>query len=230
MSSRAVISIMLILVSLGASAADWGTLAADSDRTLDPALLSALRNEDFDTKVLICAGVGKRADPYAGDIIASLMATRAVKTSDTVELLLRTLLQGLFDPSRGESWISDRIEANRDVLDSMAGRMAEWRDPQLAGALVRIIPSLHTPRALPALAQAGSRVVRALERGSGAMLPQELALALDFLSAVEKTRRPDFLAQCTDIARLSREKFIVDRARAVAQEIAAQNPRSTAAP
>jgi hypothetical protein len=227
MSSRAVISVVLILVSLGASAADWGTLAADSDRTLDPALLSAMQDEDLDTKLSICAGVGNRADPFAGNIIAALMAGNSRKTRDTVELLLRTLLQGLFEPSRGESWISQRIEANRNELDSMAGEMAEWRDPQLVGALVRILPLLNTPRALPALAQAGSRVVRALERGSGAIHPQELALVLDFLSAVERTHRSDFLAQCTDIARLSREKLIVDRARAVAREIAAPNSRNT---
>ena len=50
---------------------------------------------------------------------------------------------------------------------------------------------------------------------------QDLALALDFLSAVERTRRPEFLGQCTDIARLSREKTVVQRAREVARAIAA---------
>jgi len=222
MSSRAVISLVLILVSLVASAADWGTLAAGSDRTLDPTLLSAMQNEDFGTKLLICAGVGNRGDPFAGDIIAALMAGNSGKTRDTVELLLRTLLQGLFDPSKGENWISDRIMANRDVLDSMAGRMTDWRDPQLVGALVRILPGLNTPRALPALSQAGSRVVKALQKGNGAIPSQELALVLDFLSAVARTHRSEFLEQCTEIARLSREKLVVDRARAVAKEIVAQ--------
>jgi hypothetical protein len=228
MSSRAVISALLIFAAVAVSAADWGTLAADSDRTLDSTLVSALQTEDFDTKVLICTGVGNRADPFAGDIIAALMEGNAGKMSDTVELLLRMLLQGLFDPSKGENWMSERIAANRDQLDSMAGRMAQWRDPQLAGALVRILPSLNTPGALPGLAQAGSRVVRTLEAGKGVMLSQDLALTLDFLKAAETTRRADFLEQCTAIARLSREKLVVDRAREVAREISAQNPRNTA--
>jgi hypothetical protein len=227
MSSRAAISTLLIFLSVAASAADWGTLAADSDRTLDSALLSALQSEDFDTKVLICVGVGKRDDPFAGDIIASLMARKAGKVSDTIELLLRLLLQGLFDPSKGEKWISDRISANRDELDSMAGRMEQWGDPQLAGALVRIIPSLNSPRALPALAQVGSRVVRTLETGQGIMLSPDLALTLDFLTAVEATQRAEYLEQCTAIARLSREKLVVERAREVARKIAAPNPRGT---
>jgi hypothetical protein len=222
MSSRAVFSSVLILVALAASASDWGTLAAESDRTLDPMLLAAMQDEDFDTKVLICEGVGRRGDPFAGDIIASLMAGNVGKKSDPVELLLRTLLKGLFDPSRGEDGIGERIAANRDELDSMAGRMAEWRDPQLVGALVRILPSLSTPKALPALAQAGLRVVKVLEKGNGVIPSQEDALILDFLSSVERTRRVEFLEQCTAIARLSREKLIVDRARAVARVIVSQ--------
>ena len=229
MSSRVAISTLLIFAAFAVSAADWGTLAADSDRRLDSALLSALQNEDFDTKVLICTGIGKRADPFAGDIIAALLESSAGKTSDTIELLLRMLLQGLFDPSKGENWISERIAANRDELDSMAGRMTQWKDPQLAGALVRIFPSLNTPGALPALAQVGSRVVRTLENGKGVLLAQDFALAQEFLTAVETTRRTDFLEQCTAIARLSREKLVVDRARDVAREIAAQNPRGTGA-
>jgi hypothetical protein len=181
-----------------------------------------LQNEDFDTKLMICAGVGNRADPFAGNMIAALLAGNSGKTRDTVELLLRALLQGLFDPSRGERWISDRIEANRDELDFMARRMAEWRDPQLAGALVRILPSLNAPGALPALAAAGERIVRSLESGKGETLSQDLALALDFLSAVEKTRRSEFLGQCADIARLSREKVVSARAREVARGLAAK--------
>jgi hypothetical protein len=185
-------------------------------------LMSALQDEDFDTKLLICDGVGRRGDPFAGNIIDWLMTGNAGRKSDTVELLLRTLLKGLFDPSRGEASIRERITANQDVLDSLAARMAQWKDPQLAGALVRILPALDTPNALPALAQAGRRVVKALENGSGIVLSQEDALILDFLSSVERVRRIEFLEQCTAIARLSREKLIVDRARAVARAIIPQ--------
>jgi hypothetical protein len=227
MSSRAVISTLILFAAVTASAADWGTLAAESDRRLDPALVSALQGEDFDTKVLICTGVGHRPDPFAGDILTALLEINAGKMSDRIELLLRMLLQGLFDTSKGEKWVSDRIAANRDVLDSMARRMAQWKDPQLAGALVRILPSLDTPGALPGLAQAGSRVVGTLETGNGVIPSQDLALAMDFLTAVEATGRADFLEQCTAIARLSREKAIVDRAREVARGIAAPNPRNT---
>jgi len=230
MSSRAVISALLLFAAVAVSAADWGTLAADSDRSLDSAFVSVLQSEDFDTKALICTGVGKRSDPFAGDIITALLESNAGKTSDRIELLLRMLLNGLFDQSKGEKWIADRIAANRDVLDSMAGRIAKWKDPQLAGALVRILPALNTPGALPGLAQVGSRVVGTLETGKGVMPSQDLALALDFLSAVEATGRADFLDQCTTIARLSREKLVVDRAREVARVIAEQNPRSTPAP
>ena len=134
MSSRAVISALFICVACAASAADWGTVAADSDRTLDSALLAALHGEDLDTKALICTGVGKRADPFAGDIITALMESDAGKTGDIVEILLRMILQGLFDPSKGPNWTSERVKANRDAL-------IPWQDGWRSGE----IHSLQAP-------------------------------------------------------------------------------------
>ncbi|HYW82432.1 MAG TPA: hypothetical protein VFB30_04205, partial [Spirochaetia bacterium] len=81
MSSRVVISALLLFAAVAASAADWGTLAADSDRRLDSALLSALQSEDFDTKALICTGVGQRPDPFAADILTALLESNAGKMS-----------------------------------------------------------------------------------------------------------------------------------------------------
>jgi hypothetical protein len=221
MSSRAVFSALLMLIAAVAIAADWGTLAAGSDRTLDTTLVSALNTEDFGTAIMICEGIGRRGEPYAGDVIASLAAGNPGRTDSQRELLLRILLEKLFDPARDEPAIQARIAANSEELDSLVGRIAQWKDPQLVGVLVRVLPSLPGKTALPALAEAGSRAIDELRQGMGLVSPQEGAL-LDFLSSVERISSEDFLEQCTAIARLSRDKVIVDRARAIARAIASQ--------
>ena len=228
MSSRVVVlaagglfCALLLAVSTRGAADDLGTFAVRSDRADDPILLQSLEEEDFSTSVLICDAVGRRDDPYAADIIAFLLERNAGAEKVHVEILLRMLLRGLFDTSRGEQWVRSAITANAGVLDTMISRIDRWTDPQLTSSLVRLLPFLPASQALPALLTVGSGLVDRLESGEGLITSQETGLAMDFLATVERMRCRDSFDQCAAIARLSREKVLVDRARSVARSLAA---------
>ena len=222
MSSRGIITVLLLMASEIAAAADWGTFALNSDHNADPVILEAMDTQDFDTKFLLCQGVGRRADPFAGDIISSLLVRHASAESYRSELLVRVLLQGLFDPARGEAAIRVRVTANRAVLAQMTGTIERWKDAQLTAALVRILPYMEIGDALSPLMSVASRCVAVLREDGGVIASQEIALDLDFLSIVEKMPGRDFLEPCLAISHLSREKVLVDRARAVVKEILAR--------
>lgn len=227
MSSRAVvlatgglICALLLAASTMVAAEDWGTYAARSDRGDDPFLMQALDDEDFSTKVLICSGVGRRDDPYAADIIASLLERNAGAEKVQVEILLRMLLQGLFDSARGEERIRSAVTANAGVLDTMISRIDRWTDPQLKAVLVRLFPFMPPSEVLSALLTVGSGLVDRLESAEGLITSQEMGLAMEYLATVEKMKCRDSFEQCAAIARLSREKVLVDRARSVARALA----------
>jgi hypothetical protein len=222
MSSREIITCLLLLASQLAAAADWGTFAVKSDHRDDPVILEAMDTHDFDTKFLLCQGVGMRADPFAGDIIDSLLARHTGAESYRVELLVRALFQGLFDPERGEPAIRARVAANSVVLSEMTGRIDQWKDAQLTAALVRVLPLMDVREALPPLMEVASRLVAVLRESRGIIASHNIALALDFLAAVEKMPGRDFLEPCIAISRLSREKVLVDRARDVVGVIIAR--------
>jgi hypothetical protein len=222
MSSRGIIAGLLLMVSQLAAAADWGTFALKSDHNDDPVILEAMDTQDFDTKILLCQGVGRRDDPFAGDIIDSLLARHTGAESYRAELLVRVLMQGLFDPARGEAALRARVAANRRVLAEMTGRIDRWKDPQLTAALVRVLPLMEARDALPPLMEVASRLVAELREDRGIIVSQDIALAMDFLSAVEKVPGRDFLEPCIAISRLSREKVLVDRARGVVNVILAR--------
>ena len=231
MSSRGYIRVMqkarigvacalFLVASTMAAAEDWGTFAARSSRADDAVLLQVMGEEDLTTKALICGGVGRREDPYAADIIGSLMERNTGGGRVQVEFLLRVLLQGLFDPARGEQKIQSALSANASVLDSMISRIDRWTDPQLTSTLVRLFPFMPAEKVLPALLTVGSELVDSLSSGKGLIQPQRFGLAMDYLAAVEKMKCSDALDQCAAIARLSREKALVDRARSVAGVLA----------
>ena len=213
---------LLLMVSQLAAAADWSTFALQSDHSEDPVILEAMDTQDFDAKLLLCQGVGRRADPFAGDIIDSLLARHTGAERFRAELLVRVLMQGLFDPARGEKAIRDRVAANRVALVEMTGHIDRWKDPQLTAELVRVLPLMDAREALSPLMEVASRLVDELRESRGAIASPDIALALDFLSAVEKMPGRDFLQPCIAISRLSREKVLVDRARRVVIAILAR--------
>ena len=222
MSSRGIITCLLLMASQLAAAADWGSFALKSDRSDDSVILAAMDTQDFDTKFLLCQGVGARADPFAGDIINSLLARHTGAESYRVELLVRVLIQGLFDPTRGEAAIRARLAANSVVLAAMTDHIDRWKDAQLTAALVRVLPLMEAREALPPLMGVASRLVSELREERGAIASQDIALAMDFLSAVEKMPGRDFLEPCIAVSRLSREKVLVERARSVVKVILAR--------
>jgi hypothetical protein len=224
MSSRRII-LGLVLLSAAltpAVAAEWTALASASDHAQDPLILQAMESGDFETRVQLCVGVGKRADPFAGAIIESILThDRGVKGFQS-ELLLRMLLGSLFDASWGDGGIRTRVEANVTALVDLYDRIAEWKDPQLTGILVRLLPFMKGYDVDPPLMQIGARLVDGLTRSRGVITSQEIALALDYLASVERMPSLDFLDQCVSIAELSREKILVDRARSVAAVLMSQ--------
>jgi hypothetical protein len=226
MSSRPAILGGLILALLTAAASpaaaqDWNAFAAGSGRADDPVLLQALADGDFSERALICAGIGRRDDPYASDVVQWLLERNAGTARFQIEILLRMLLQGLFDPARGEQRMRAAIAENAPALGSMIVRIDRWTDPQLKSALVRLFPLMPAADVLPALLAVGSGLVRHLESAPGLIPSQEMELAMDYLTAVEATKAADAFAQCAALARLSREKVLVERARSVARAVAA---------
>jgi hypothetical protein len=212
-ATRPLLAAFLLLVAHLAPCEDWAAFAARSTHQDDPQLIQTIASVDFDTRLSICRGIGGRADPFAGDIIDSFFARYSTRESYRDSLLLRELLAGLFDPARGDADVRARVIANESSLASMAGRLSDRTDPQLAGSLVRILPLMPPGTALSALMDVGARLTYALRR-SGGEIPQQLSgLALDYLGAAALLKSQDTLEQCIEIARLSREKVIVDKAR-----------------
>jgi hypothetical protein len=226
MSSRpailgGLIFVFLIAAASPAAAQDWAAFAERSGRADDPLLVQALADGDFGERALICSGIGRRDDPYAADIVQWLLERNAGAGRFQFEILLRMLLQGLFDPARGDQRMRAAVTANAAALGAMIARIDLWTDPQLKSALVRLFPHMPAADVLPALLAVGSDLVHILESEKGLLPPQDMGLAMDYLAAVEALKAGDAFAQCAALARLSREKVLVDRARAVARAVAA---------
>ena len=170
MSSRALtaaLAILLLFVAFLAPCEDWAAFASRSSRGDDPFLIQTMASVDFDTRLSICRGIGERPDPYAADIIDSFFARYSARESYRDSLLLRELLAGLFDPCAGEADLRARVTANESSLAAMADRLGDRLDPQLAGALVRILPLMPSGTALPALMDVGARLTGSCAAAAG---------------------------------------------------------------
>jgi len=220
MSSRPALLALLIVCAARLAAADpppgEEAVVRESSQSDDPVILDILETGDFDLQARLCIALGGREDPFFGNIVSWLLEGSHPMPVERREHLLRLLLEAIFFASAGPEILRTRVEANREILDVLFDSQKELRDPQLRGTLVRLLPLCEGWRNIPRLAETGAGIVERLRETEGRLPDPDAAFLLDFLSAVEMIPSKDLLGTCADIARLSRERGAVERARKVA--------------
>lgn len=221
MSSRLTLILCLFFaMSQGIHAMDWAWFVENSDRSSDPAIIEALATNDLQAQRSIVSALAKRADPYAADIIEAILSGFGGKLVSRRELLLRLIVTSLFSPDESPAAVSRRIDANRDALDALVSGLNAYRDPQLAAAIVRIIPLLDESRYLPLVTQAASTLENRMADQQGGLSPMDADLLFTILAYAEAHPSFDLLEMCLAASRGSRNKRIVDESRAAARSIA----------
>jgi hypothetical protein len=200
-----------------ASPLDWRSFAASTDSGSDTAFFDAFVLGDTEIRLALCEGIGLRSDPAEGAIIDFIADGHRGNAAWDAVVFLRALLASVFDPSQPDEALRNRVAANASALDALFSRVGEWRDPQLVEALVNLAPLCAGSVRLTALVEVGNGIVHALETGSGLLMPQSRSLAFAYLRSVREIADGAFLFSCSEIARLSRDKDIVDAARLAAR-------------
>ncbi len=217
MSSRTVLPMLLAVLALAspqpALCDDWAAFTARSGSGDDGLLVSVLESGDFDTRTSICSSMGKRQDPDARAVLSWLLAGYSTASVSKAELLLRLTLSSLFDNVSDDAMLSRRVSANASVLTQLAQDIDGFSDPLLQGTIVRLLPRLPADDGRRALMTVGARLIAKLREADGNLPAGETSLAFDYLEAVRLIGNNDFLDQCVSLARLSRDKRIVDAAR-----------------
>lgn len=224
MSSRnGLIAAMVALEALRAWAAvpGWEGFVEGSDRSANPAIIQLVSTSDFAEKKALLSAIGRRAEPYAGDIIESLASGYLGREEFKGELLLRILLDSLFSTALPPSTRADRIQANREALGGIVLRLTHFSDPQLAGVIVQIIPDLGQKQYFPILSEQAAILIARMEKQKGELSPMDTDLLLALLDCFIANPSADFLEICLTAARISRNEATVSRSRSAAAAIAA---------
>jgi hypothetical protein len=195
----------------------WREFALDSDRSDDPVILDVLEGATLDERLEILEAVGERADPFIGSYLDDFLLRHTSHPAES-EHLMRVLLDSAFPRSTDLERLAGRVAPNQTVLLEASARLATFSDPQLSAAIVRLIPLLPGGRA--DLLGTVDRLAKRLAREDGLLDPRDNALLLDALEAMGRVGSPDFLEPALAVARLSREKVVVVRARSVARALA----------
>jgi len=212
--------LLALLALLGAAApaaALWHELALASDRRFDDVMLDILEGATLDEKLEILAAIGQRDDPEIGAYLDDFLGRHPAQPALS-EHLLRILLDSAFPRDAPPDRLAARVAPNQAALLAAAARLASFSDPQLCAAIARVVPLLPGGRA--DLLGLVDRLVDRMERTDGLLDPRENGLLLDALEAARAIGSPDFLEPVLSVARLSRERVVVERARAVALVLA----------
>jgi hypothetical protein len=203
--ARLLIVVLAFLISARPASALWREFALASDRRLDDVIL--------DEQLEILTAVGQREDPFIGTYVNAFLLRQSSRPAES-EHLLRILLDTAFPRTVPLASLADRVAPNQAPLLAAAARLSTFSDPQLCAAIVRVIPLL--PGGRPDLLALVDRLGALLKERDGVLDPRENGLLLDALAAMSRIGSPDFLEPVLAVARLSRERVVVERARATA--------------
>ena len=221
MSSRAVCAFLLVLLAGPLFAQDWERFAAGSDRSEDGFILQTMTDGDLETGIALCRGLGRRKDLDVQAVIDFLVTQHTPGSEVKSELLLRWLITSVREAHRQEEALRAWTASNAQSLDMLLAHISVWKSAQLKGALLGLAVIAPGTRGANAIMDVGQEVVQELEDSSDGLIPsQDSALALDFLAAARRASSSDFFPLCVSIARLSREKVLVDAARSAARALA----------
>jgi hypothetical protein len=216
-SQRGPAHLLLVVLAFALSArpasALWREFVLASDHRLDDVILEVLEGATFDEKLEIFTAIGQREDPFIGAYVDAFLLRRSPRPAES-EHLMRILLDTAFPRTVPLASLADRVAPNQVPLLAAAARLSSISDPQLCAAIVRVIPLL--PGGRPDLLALVDRLVDLMEDRDGILDPRENGLLLDALASMRQIGSPDFLEPVLAVARLSRERVVVERARATA--------------
>jgi hypothetical protein len=219
----AAVAIVFVLAAGTLPAQDWEGVAAASDRSMDSFIVQIIAEGDLETGIALCKGVGRRKDLDVQAVIDSLVARRTPGSEVKSEVMLRWLVVSAMEAHPETGSLLAWSAANSRSVDMLLERISLWKSAQLKGALLAFAVIAPADRGARAIMDVGQDVVRELEDAPDGLIPsQDTALALDFLEAARQSGSAGFFPVCADIARLSREKLLVDAARSAALDLSAR--------
>ena len=211
--ARLFLVVLAFAISARPASSLWREFALASDRRLDDVILEALEGASLDEKLEILTAVGQREDPFIGAYVDAFLRRQSSRPAES-EHLLRILLDSAFPRTVPLASLANRVAPNQAPLLAAAARLSTFSDPQLCAAIVRVIPLL--PGGRPDLLALVDRLVDLMEERDGVLDPRQNGLLLDALASMRQVGSPDFLEPVLAVARLSRERVVVERARATA--------------
>ncbi len=189
---------------------------------MDAFLIQNLDAADLETGIAICKGLGQRADLDVQAEIDFLLSQRnPVRSAASIEVMLRWLIASAAQAHPRQEELTAWVAANAPQVDRLLESMPRWKDAQLKGALLALAVIAPGTSGTAAIMEAAGEVIRKLEDSpDGTISPQDTALAVDAVAAARQAGKRVFFEPCVQIARLSRDKTLVDAARAAARQLA----------
>ncbi len=196
----------------------------DTNRADDQWILAMLRQGSLDDALVILGALGRRADPYAGDLMEAIAGSSSGPNRYIDELLLRKLVGSVClrpaPPAEGSANDDGsarpderRIEANEAALRELELELQRFRDPELKGLLLALSPDVEPGGAAKTLVEEGEYLLVRLRETAGreAPSPEEAG----FLSACARVPDEVLREQIVSMIALSRDAWFVRTARAV---------------
>jgi hypothetical protein len=205
---RPLLAAILFLVPLGGWAQEWIRV---TDRGQNPLVVEAMQSGSLQEALEASRALGQREDPFISDVISALLAADQ-------QLILQFLLQEAFPPSAPAEALRARLAVNREGLDELASRLADF-GPALRRETVRLFRASALAAYDREVFALAAQLERRMRAQKGLLEAEQGELALEVLEYAASRRNPDFLDLVLRLQESSRDQPVARKAAAVARRL-----------
>lgn len=209
--TRALLLVLLLLVLPGALYGEsTAAFVAASTRRANGKILALLLGADTTRALSAARALGRRHDPFVGNILEGLFSHAAGPRSYRALLVLRLVIRSVFlDPRPHPA----KITANSRALHFLLSRLQDLSAPGVKRALLVVSRYLPASDSAKALLGEGAFLVAYLKEHRGHFGPERLSEALAFISACHAHDNGVLRSEIISLVELSDSAAFVHAAR-----------------
>jgi hypothetical protein len=185
-----------------------------TDRRANRLVAELLLSSPMEDRLTAARALGTRRDPYVSDLIGALLGRMRAPGRFEDPLVLRVLLDSVFDRSLGDAELRARAAENEEGLDRLADGLPGF-DAPLARESYRVLGLAGGSRYTGVLMSEGRDLAAALRRRGGRSDAEQADRLMAYLEAVEGTGNESFADPVVALLQLTRTREVGRYARRV---------------
>jgi hypothetical protein len=200
-------------ISFFSYADEFYTILMQIDPENSRQIVELLLEHDISESMQMVRSIGETEKPRINDILKILCERNDKRERNKTEILIRLLIESVFDKSLTREILDTRIGTNRESLLLLVERFESFDDRILKADIIRLILLMKAPSQEALIHREGFNLVKLLKDQHGYCSPECEVEIIAILETIAISDSEDFFELCIQIMKNTKNSVVYDQAK-----------------